>query len=61
MNNKRFTSEELFALQAVFRGCNTNKKIKGLTYVQNFGAENEKEISYSDALKIVGKMIENEL
>lgn len=27
MNKSRFTSKELFALQAVYRGCNTNKRL----------------------------------
>lgn len=37
MNKSRFTSKELFALQAVYRGCNTNKRLVGTSYVQNFG------------------------
>lgn len=61
MDNKRFTSEELLALQAVFRGCNTNKRIQGAMYVQNFGTTHEREISYFDALKIVGEIIKEEI
>ena len=54
----RFTKKELLALCAVYRGCNTNRRVNGSTYVQNFGTEDEREISYYDALKIVGEMIE---
>lgn len=61
MEKQRFTPEELFALQAVYRGCNTNKKLEGSIYVQNFGTENEREISYYDALGIVNEMIQTEL
>lgn len=61
MYNQRFTPKELLALQAVYRGCNTNKRLVGSTYVQNFGTENEREISYYDALGVVGKMIQDEL
>lgn len=61
MAQKRFTPEELLALQAVYRGCNTNKRLIGSIYVHNFGTANENQISYYDALKIVDKMIEAEL
>lgn len=54
----RFTEKELLALCAVYRGCNTNRRLIGSTYVQHFGTENEREISYFDALKIVDEMIE---
>lgn len=61
MNKSRFTSKELFALQAVYRGCNTNKRLVGTSYVQNFGTPEEREISYYDALGIIRKMIDDEL
>lgn len=60
MNESRFTSEELLAMQAVYRGCNTNKRLAGSIYVQNFGTDSEREISYYDALGIVEKMINDE-
>ena len=44
MKKARLSSQELFALQAVRRGCNTNKKLIGASYVQNFGTDKEKEI-----------------
>ncbi len=56
----RFTPEELLALRAVYRGCNTNIRLFGSVYVLNFGTENEKEISYYDALSVVDKMIQKE-
>ena len=56
----RFTPEELLALRAVYRGCNTNRRLFGSVYVLNFGTENEKEISYYDALSVVDKMIQKE-
>ena len=61
MKKARLSSQELFALQAVRRGCNTNKKLIGASYVQNFGTDKEKEISYYDALKIIDEIIEEEL
>ena len=61
MKKARLSSQELFALQAVRRGCNTNKKLIGAFYVQNFGTDKEKEISYYDALKIIDEIIEEEL
>lgn len=61
MKKSRFTSKELFALQAVYRGCNTNNRLVGATYVQNFGTPEEREISYYDALKTVRKMIDEDL
>lgn len=61
MNKSRFTSKELFALQAVYRGCNTNKRLVGTSYVQNFGTPEQREISYYDALGIIRKMIDEEL
>ena len=57
----RFTSEELLALKAVYRGCNTNKLLIGSNYVHNIGTDHEKSISYYEALKIVDKMIQEEL
>lgn len=60
-DKSKFTHEELFALQAVYRGCNTNKRLIGSIYVQNFGTENEREISYYDALEVVAKIIQKEL
>lgn len=56
----RFTPEELLALRAVYRGCNTNRRLFGSVYVLNFGTLNEKEISYYDALSVVDKMIQKE-
>lgn len=60
MAKSRFTPEELLALRAVYRGCNTNKKLFGSIYVHNIGADNEQSISYFDALDIVDKIIEAE-
>lgn len=60
-DKSRFTPEELLALQAVYRGCNTNKRLIASTYVQNFGTENEREISYYSALEVVDKIIQKEL
>lgn len=57
---KRFTNRELLALKAVYRGCNTNKRLVGSIYVHNFGTDSEEEISYYDALQIVDEMIESE-
>ncbi len=58
--NYRFTQKELLALKAVFRGCNTNGKLVGSTYVYKFGTEEEESISYYDALTIIDGMIETE-
>ena len=51
------TKEELLALQAVYRGCNTNSRIKGAIYVRNPMSPSEREISYYDALNILDKII----
>lgn len=57
----RLTDEELFAMQAVLRGCNTNSKLRGSIYVQNFGTEQEKEITYFDAVNKINALICEEL
>lgn len=58
MIQREFTPEEILALRAVYRGCNTNKRLIGSTYVHNFGTEDEISISYYDALKVVENIIE---
>lgn len=52
------TREELLALKAVYRGCNTNKRLIGSSYVLNFGTKDEEEISYYDALHVFDKIID---
>lgn len=52
------TQNELLALKALRRGCKTNRRLIGSSYVLNFGSSNEQEISYYDAIKIVDKIIE---
>lgn len=51
------TKEELLALQAVYRGCRTNNRIKGAIYVRNPMSPSKREISYYDALFIFGMII----
>lgn len=51
------TKEELLALQAVYRGCKTNSRIRGAIYVRNPMSPSEREISYYDALFIFGMII----
>ena len=58
VSQRKFTPEEILALRAVYRGCNTNKRLIGSTYVYNFGTEDEVSISYYDALKVVENIIE---
>ena len=58
---ERFTSEELLALQALCRGCSSNPRITGATFVKAIGTSSEEKISYYDALKVVSKMINKEL
>lgn len=51
------TEKELLALQAVYRGCRTNNRIKGAVYVRNPMSPSKREISYYDALFIFGMII----
>ena len=51
------TEKELLALQAVYRGCRTNSRIKGAIYVRNPMSPSKREISYYDALFIFGMII----
>lgn len=55
----RFTEKELLALRAVCYGCNTNKRLVGGCFVENFREPSKtKEITFSKALEIVYKIIE---
>lgn len=60
MDESRFTPKELLALRAVHRGCRTNRRIVGATYVVDFCTENEQEIPYYEAMGIVSDMIAKE-
>lgn len=51
------TEKELLALQAVYRGCRTNSRIKGAIYVRNPMSPSKREISYYDALIVFDKII----
>lgn len=50
-----FTEEELFALEAVAYGCNTNKKLFRGAFLN---AKTNKTVSFEDALVTVYKLIE---
>ena len=53
MRITEITEKELLALQAVYRGCRTNSRIKGAIYVRNPMSPSKREISYYDALFIL--------
>ena len=52
------SEKELLALKAVVYGCNTNKRLVGASYLTGIGTENEKTISFYEALKIVDEMFD---
>ena len=54
----KITQNKLLALKAVRRGCNTNHRLVGSSYVLNFGSSNEQTISYYDAIKTMDEIIE---
>ena len=51
--------EQVLALNAVFYGCNTNKRLVGSTYLQGLKSNHPKEIKFYDALKIVSELLES--
>lgn len=57
MKISEVSEKELLALQAVYRGCRTNNRIKGAVYVRNPMSPSKREISYYDALIVLGKII----
>ena len=57
MKISEVSEKELLALQAVYRGCNTNRRLIGETYVRDIRKPIWDEISYYDALKILDKII----
>nr|DAQ28893.1 MAG TPA: hypothetical protein [Caudoviricetes sp.] len=53
------SEKELLALRAVCYGCNTNKRLIGSTFVENFrDPDRRQEIDFSEALEIVHNLIE---
>ena len=57
MKISEVSEKELLALQAVYRGCNTNRRIIGATYVRDIRKPIWDEIPYSEALEILDKSI----
>lgn len=57
MKISEVSEKELLALQAVYRGCNTNRRLIGGTYVRDIRKPIWDEISYYEALKILARII----
>lgn len=57
MKISEVSEKELLALQAVYRGCNTNRKLIGGIYVRDVRKSVWDEISYCEALKILDSII----
>lgn len=57
MKISEVSEKELLALQAVYRGCNTNRKLIGGIYVRDVRKSVWDEISYCEALKILDNII----
>lgn len=57
MKISEVSEKELLALQAVYRGCNTNRRLIGTTYVRDIRKTIWDEISYYEALKILDRII----
>ena len=53
------TENEVLALKAVAYGCNKNKNLVGATYIDDIKSENQKSISFYDALIAIYSVIDS--
>lgn len=52
------TEKQLLAIRAVAYGCNTNRRLAGASFLENAGTDEEKSISFYEAIDVVYDLLE---